>query len=183
MTRSARSLRRSCTAVLGAVAAVAGLSLTAAPAASAAAPFDMYDVDQDGWYDPYMADSSGNGVADQNIVTVDGALLWLYDQNENYWPDAYGNDNNGDGYADLWGYDPNEDGVIDSWVYDPAVFAYQPTFQTGLTIVIESQPLGTSVDDIIVTVNANGGIVTDPCAFYYGIAFSGTTVGCHYAAA
>jgi hypothetical protein len=160
------------------VTAAASLSLVALPAASAAEAFDMYDVDRNEQLDPYAADSSGNGHVDQNVVTVDGALLWLYDADEDYRPDAYGNDNDGDGRADLWGHDPNEDRVVDSWVYDPAVFAAQPTFAPGLTLVIQSEPLGTSIHDVIDTVNANGGIVTDPCAFYNGIAFSGTNVGC-----
>ncbi len=162
------------------VAAAASLSLVALPVASASESFDMYDVDRNGLLDPYAADSSGNGHVDQNVVTVNGALLWLYDADEDYRPDAYGNDNNGDGYADLWGHDPNEDWVVDSWVYDPAVFAAQPTFSPGLTLVIQSEPLGTSIYDVIDTVNANGGVVTDPCAFYNGIAFSGTNVGCSY---
>jgi hypothetical protein len=162
------------------VAAAASLSLIALPAASASQTFDMYDVDRNGFLDPYVADASGNGIADQNVVLANGALLWLYDSDEDRRPDAYGNDNNGDGHADLWGHDANEDWVVDSWAYDPAVFAAQPTFSPGLTLVIQSQPLGTSIYDVIDTVNANGGIVTDPCAFYNGIAFSGTTVGCSY---
>jgi hypothetical protein len=184
MARTARSLLRSAATVAGAFTAVAGVSLAAMPAASAAEPdpFNMYDVDQNG-LDPYAADTSGNGHVDQNIVTVNGALLWLYDENENWWPDSYANDSNGDGHPDLWAHDPDENGVIDSWSYDPAVFRSQPTFQPGLTLVIESQPLGTSVQDVIDTVNANGGIITDPCAFYNGMAFVGTNVGCTYARA
>ena len=180
MDHTTRQVLRSAATVAGTVAAAATLSLVALPAAGAAETFDMYDVDRDERLDPYAADSSGNGYVDQNVITVNGALLWLYDADEDYRPDAYGNDNNGDGHADLWGHDPNEDWVVDSWVYDPAAFAAQPTFSPGLTLVIQSQPLGTSIHDVIDTVNANGGIVNDPCAFYNGIAFSGTDVGCSY---
>ncbi len=182
MDHTTRQVLRSAATVTAAVT----LSLVALPAASAAETFTMYDVDRDERLDPYAADvSPKNGHVDQNVITIDGALLWLYDADEDYRPDAYGNDNNGndnngDGYADLRGHDPNEDRVVDSWVHDPAVFAAQPTFSPGLTLVIQSEPLGTSIYDVIDTVNANGGIVTDPCAFYNGIALSGTNVGCSY---
>jgi hypothetical protein len=145
MARTARSLIRSAATVTGVVAAVGGVSLAAGPAASAAEPinaaeaFNMYDVDQDGYLDPYAADTSGNGVADQNVVLVNGALMWLYDTNEDGWPGTYGTDNNGDGYDDLWGYDPNEDVVIDSWTYDPAVFDAPSTFAVSVTLIVQSE--------------------------------------------
>ena len=122
------------------VAAAASLSLVALPAAGASQTFDMYDVDRDGFLDPYVADASGNGIADQNVVLADGALLWLYDSDEDRRPDAYGNDNDGNGVADLWGHDTNEDWVVDSWTYDPAVHTTSATFEVSLTIVVHSSP-------------------------------------------
>jgi hypothetical protein len=138
MARTARSLVRSAATVTGAVAAVAGMSLVTGPVANAAEAFNMYDVDQDGRLDPYAIDASGDGIADQNIVLVNGALMWLYDMNEDGRPDTYGTDNNADGYDDLWGYDPNEDFVVDSWTYDPAVFSAPATFVVNVTLIVQS---------------------------------------------
>ena len=135
MARTARSLLRSAATVTGTVAVVAGVSLAGIPAAGAAQSFDMYDVDRNGWYDPYAADRSGNGYFDENVVLVNGALLWLYDRDEDSRPDAYGTDGNGDGWADLWGYDANEDYVVDSWAYDAAVHSRQTTFTVSVTVV------------------------------------------------
>ena len=142
MAATARSLIRSAATVTGAVATIAGVGIVAGPAASAAetrASFNMYDVDANGWLDPYAADTNGNGYADQNVILANGALLWLYDRDEDYRPDAYGSDNNGDGRADLWGYDANEDYVVDSWAYDSAVHARQTTFVVSVTIVQQSR--------------------------------------------
>jgi hypothetical protein len=143
MARTARSLVRSAATVTGAVAAVAGVSLAGMPAAGAATaqPFYMYDVNRDGWIDGSATDTLGNGILDTNLVIANGALLWLYDNNENGRPDSYGSDNNGDGYADLWGYDPNEDFVVDSWTYDSRVFSAQPTtFVVSVTVLQQSRP-------------------------------------------
>lgn len=184
-------LTRFCSAV--AVSAVMlGTAVLAAPAASAAplatgAPgsaFTMYDVDGNG-LDPHAADTTGpagvpDGHVDQNVITVGGRLLWLYDENQDWQPDKFGNDNNGDGRADLWGLDPNQDWRPDSWLFDPAVFAAAPTFGPGMTITIVGQPLGTSWTDLVDTVNNQGGIVTDPCAFYNGMALAGSNIGCGY---
>jgi opacity protein-like surface antigen len=151
MARTPRQLLRSAATVAGALTAVAGVSLVAMPAASAAeasgaqaaaSTFDMYDVDRNGWYDPYVADESGNGYLDRNVIDVNGVYLWLFDRDEDGRPDAYGTDNNNDGWSDVWGYDWNEDYVVDSWDYDRAVHAQPSTFAVSVTIVWSSQPAG-----------------------------------------
>ena len=147
MARTARQILRStgaATATVAVAASVAGATLFALPAAAEGRPFDMYDVDGNG-LDPYAADTPGyehpyqnNGHVDQNVITVNGALLWLYDRDEDSRPDAYGTDGNGDGWADLWGYDANEDYVVDSWAYDTAVHSRQTTFVVTTTVVQQS---------------------------------------------
>ena len=140
MVRTARSLLRSAATVTGTVAVVAGVSLAGIPAAGAAQSFDMYDVNRDGWIDGSATDTSGNGYLDRNVVIANGAVMWLFDTNEDSRPDSYGTDNNGDGYADLWGYDPNQDYVVDSWTYDPRVFSAPATFEVSVTILVQSRP-------------------------------------------
>ncbi len=82
----------------------------------------MYDVDADGRYDPYVADTNGNQFLDQNIILSGGVLVWLFDGAvEDQIPDAYGGDTNADGVPDFWMRDPNQDGVLDDVVMDPAV--------------------------------------------------------------
>lgn len=154
MARTARSLLRSAATVTGAVAAVAGVGLVAGPAAGAAEPldtttqasdiesFDMYDVDADGWLDPNVGDASGNGVSDWNVVVTGGALMWLYDDDEDGWPDCYGVDVDGDNIDDLWGWDADQDLVVDDWTYDPAVHAGPATFEVTAELLVQSQPYG-----------------------------------------
>src|SRR3954471_22163597 len=55
-----------------------------------------------------------------------------------------------------------------------------PTFGGSLTINIAGQKLGASWTELVATVNNQGGIATDPCAFYHGVALSGTHIACRF---
>lgn len=91
----------------------------------------MYNIDGDPYYDPYVADYSGNGILDQNLVEANGVLVWLFDVNENAVPDQFGGDTNADAVPDVWLLDLNEDSVMDSVEVDPAVHTAPPVVSGG----------------------------------------------------
>lgn len=109
MNKSARVVR---VAVVAAVSA--GMAVIMCGSA-AAATVTMYDIDGNGYLDPWVSDTSNNGYYDQNVIVVNGTYLWLKDANENWAVDQYGLDVNGDYSPDLWAMDANEDQVIEGF--------------------------------------------------------------------
>lgn len=142
----------------------------------------MYDIDGDGFYDPLTADTSGNGVLDQNVVFAgNGQPLWLFDTNENSLPDMYGGDASADGVPDLWFVDANEDFAVDSYYYDAAVLN-PPTVNTGgTTLIIDTGRIPLSPPNITAGLEAplrGTRTSSDFCTTVNGVGFITTGFGC-----
>lgn len=108
-----KAIRRAVSLSLGFGAA--GILAVMGSGVAAASTGSMYDFDADGYYDHYVSDTSGDGYLDQNVVTVNGAYVWLRDGNQNWRQDSIGVDRNNDGYPDFWVLDANEDGIADGF--------------------------------------------------------------------
>jgi hypothetical protein len=126
-------------------------------AASAAAGFDMYDVDANGVVDASGLDTNLDGWPDQNVVWVAAAdgqpsLMWLLDKNQDRVLDEIAGDSNRDGYADTWIIDNDQNGYFEQGAVDsngdglPDGVTSMPPPSGGLGIVIYPEPLGTIED-------------------------------------
>lgn len=161
-------------AVLGALLLFAGWgpAVAVASADAGSIPY-LYDVDGNDVYDPYLYDVTGpdgvpDGHIDQNWVTLTGLQRngWLTDRNQNTLTDLIIVDFNVDTKPDSYFWINETDGqVLDYWL-DPAVFPNVNIFAGkpgGLSLQIFNDPLGTSPNDLVDTVDNGGGIVTNPC--------------------
>ena len=155
--------------------AVAGvvLLLPAGTASAADGVPLMYDIDGDGRIDPSVHDTNGDGWLDQNVVVLAGSFAWLFDQNQDSRVDQYGIDGTADGRVDIWMFDSDQDGTVEATSYDAAAYPTDATVSlppAGVSFTIAAAPF--TVGDAV----AAG--LTDPCAFYNGVAMSGTNVSC-----
>lgn len=134
-------VRRGMTLSVGVGAAAILAAMTGGIASAATAT--MYDVDGNGALDPFVSDTSGNGIFDQNVWLFNGALIWVKDANEDSLPDQYGLDSNGDNLPDFWAMDANEDGTIDGYFYDSPATSSPGPFPdqwTSIERVLRSNP-------------------------------------------
>jgi hypothetical protein len=129
-TRLTRTLLR--TAVP--VAAMATVLGTAGVASADSYAYNAYDTDDNGYYDQYAFDDSGdgyedtwaidwdeNGYVEQVAVDTDGdgwADTFAFDSDEDGYSEEVGVDTTYNGLPDVWGADSDHDGVIDAVAYD-----------------------------------------------------------------